>query len=79
MQGKLEGIRLPGRSLMRWTDQVKTTVGGPLHVCTRDQPTKREILSLMNNIHDDHDHSVKSDRTTKKNIDDICTVICLHL
>lgn len=35
VQGKVEGTRARGRSPMRWTDQIKSAVGGPLHECTR--------------------------------------------
>ncbi|CAH2245851.1 jg8526, partial [Pararge aegeria aegeria] len=35
VQGKVEGTRARGRSPMRWTDQIKSPVGGPLHECTR--------------------------------------------
>ncbi|CAH2233643.1 jg14387 [Pararge aegeria aegeria] len=35
VQGKVEGTRGRGRSPMRWTDQIKSAVGGPLHECTR--------------------------------------------
>ncbi|CAH2242174.1 jg22887 [Pararge aegeria aegeria] len=35
VKGKVEGTRARGRSPMRWTDQMKSSVGGPLHECTR--------------------------------------------
>ena len=35
VQGRVEGTRPRGRSPMRWTDQIKSAVGGQLHECTR--------------------------------------------
>lgn len=35
VQGRVEGTRPRGRSPMRWTDQIKSAVGGNLHECTR--------------------------------------------
>ncbi|CAH2230681.1 jg11986 [Pararge aegeria aegeria] len=35
VQGKVEGTRGRGRSPMRWPDQIKSAVGGPLHEYTR--------------------------------------------
>ncbi|KAJ0184104.1 hypothetical protein K1T71_000527 [Dendrolimus kikuchii] len=42
VQGKMDGKRARRRSPMRWTDQVKTALNGPLHECTR-KATVREI------------------------------------
>lgn len=35
VQTRVQGTNLRGRSLMRWTDQMKSAVAGPLHECTK--------------------------------------------
>ena len=35
VQGGVEGTRWRERSPMRWTDQIKAAIGGPLHEYTR--------------------------------------------
>lgn len=46
VQGKVEGTRPRGRSPMRWTDQVKSAVGGHVHECTR-LSTNRDKWRLL--------------------------------
>ncbi|CAH2244237.1 jg20181 [Pararge aegeria aegeria] len=55
VQGKLEGTRARGRSPMRWTDQIKSSVGGPLHECTTICKQKwrmivRRVTTATNNV-----------------------------
>ena len=42
IQGKVEGSRPRGRSAMRWTDQVKAALNGPLYECTRQTVNRVE-------------------------------------
>ena len=42
VQGKVEGCRPRGRSPMRWTDQIKAAVGGPLHTSIRKAAVRDE-------------------------------------
>ncbi|CAH2234139.1 jg23735 [Pararge aegeria aegeria] len=55
--GEVEGTRARGRSPMRWTDQIKSSVGGPLHECTRLSANRekwrmivRRVTTATNNV-----------------------------
>lgn len=50
VQGKVEGTRPRGRSPMRWTDQIKSAVGGPLHECTRMTANRRRWRDIVRRI-----------------------------
>lgn len=47
VQGKVEGTRPRGRSPMRWTDQIKTALDGPLHECTRRATVRDEWRRIV--------------------------------
>ncbi|CAH2264640.1 jg6249 [Pararge aegeria aegeria] len=47
VQGKEEGTRGRGRSPMRWTDHIKSAVGGPLHECTRLSASREKWWMLV--------------------------------
>ncbi|KAJ0172524.1 hypothetical protein K1T71_011663 [Dendrolimus kikuchii] len=68
VQGKVEGTRARGRSPMRWTDQIKSALNGPLHECTRKATVREEWRRIVchHPCHEDHDHSAKSVTTEKK-------------
>lgn len=44
--GTVEG-RPRGRLPMRWTDQIKAAVGGPLHKCTRITTSRENIYLIL--------------------------------
>ncbi|CAH2268569.1 jg20064 [Pararge aegeria aegeria] len=50
VQGKVEGTRGRGRSLMRWTDQIKSAVGGPLHECDRLSASRKKWRMLVGRV-----------------------------
>ncbi|CAH2226459.1 jg4165 [Pararge aegeria aegeria] len=50
VQGKVEGTRGRGRSPMRWTDQIKSAVGGPLHECTRLSASREKWRMLVGRV-----------------------------
>ncbi|CAH2245356.1 jg4455 [Pararge aegeria aegeria] len=39
-----------GRSPMRWTDQIKSAVGGPLHECTRLSASREKWRMLVGRV-----------------------------
>ncbi|KAJ0172525.1 hypothetical protein K1T71_011664 [Dendrolimus kikuchii] len=47
VQGKVEGTRARGRSPMRWTDQIKSALNGPLHECTRKATVRAEWRRIV--------------------------------
>ncbi|KAJ0170427.1 hypothetical protein K1T71_013798 [Dendrolimus kikuchii] len=47
VQGKVEGTRARGRSPMRWTDQIKSALNGPLHECTRKATVREEWRRIV--------------------------------
>ncbi|CAH2267261.1 jg14729 [Pararge aegeria aegeria] len=56
-KGKVESTRARGRSPIRWTDQIKSSVGGPLHEFTRLSANRekwrmivRQVTTATNNI-----------------------------
>lgn len=51
-------------SLIRWTDHLKSAVGGPLQECTKACPNRESDQPLINILHEDHVRSYK--RATKK-------------
>lgn len=50
VQGKVEGTRARGRSPLRWTDQIRTAVDGPLHVCTRKAEIREEWRRIVRRV-----------------------------
>lgn len=50
VQGKVEGTRPRGRSPMRWTDQVRTAVDVPLHVCSRKAAVREEWRRIVKSV-----------------------------
>ncbi|KAI8433243.1 hypothetical protein MSG28_015319 [Choristoneura fumiferana] len=47
IQGKVEGTRPRGRSPMRWTDQVKAAIEGPLHASIRKAAVREEWRRIV--------------------------------
>lgn len=47
VQGKVEGTRARGRSPMRWADQIKTALNGPLHECARRATVRDEWRRIV--------------------------------
>jgi len=71
VQGRIKGTRPRGRSPKQWTDQVRAALDGPLHECTRKAAIREEWQRIEAHHHlstDDHDRSVKSVATKKKNL-----------
>ncbi|CAH2244747.1 jg24429 [Pararge aegeria aegeria] len=50
VQGKVEGTRGRGRTPIRWTDQIKSAVGGPLHECTRLSASREKWRMLVGRV-----------------------------
>ncbi|CAH2210998.1 jg14930 [Pararge aegeria aegeria] len=46
----VEGTRGRGRSPMRWTDQIKSAVGDPLHECTRLSAIREKWRMLVRRV-----------------------------
>ncbi|KAI8437751.1 hypothetical protein MSG28_011985 [Choristoneura fumiferana] len=59
VQGKVEGTRARGRSPMRWRDQVKAALSGPLHECSRRAAVQEEWRRIVK-------LATTTDVTTKK-------------
>lgn len=74
VQGKIEGTREHGESLMWWSNQDKGVLNAPLHQCANKATVKDEWRYIVKRIcrhilysHiDDHDCSGKSVTTKKK-------------
>lgn len=63
VQGIIEGTRPRGGSPLRWSDQIKAALNGPVNECTRRAAVREEWrrpVKRTTNRSDDHDHSAKS-------------------
>ncbi|KAJ8710368.1 hypothetical protein PYW07_009734 [Mythimna separata] len=47
VQGKVNGTRPRGRSPMRWTDQIKVAIGGPLNECARMTASRQKWREVV--------------------------------
>ncbi|XP_063829606.1 uncharacterized protein LOC135078934 [Ostrinia nubilalis] len=50
VQGKVEGTRSRGRSPMRWTDKVKSTVGDGVCDCTRQSANRERWREIVRRV-----------------------------
>ncbi|XP_072941848.1 carboxylic ester hydrolase-like [Epargyreus clarus] len=49
-QGRVEGTRPRGRSPTRWTDQIKSAVGGPVHECSRLATNREKWRNVVRRV-----------------------------